>query len=107
MHLRAAAEVVGFTQDLRAAGAKYLVEHDEIDVDATSGICRCTTLADRLKPVHFRPQEGTCTCHDHTMHGTCCHLLAAQSLPAFAGLEVLTGIPAAEGQVGGMQRWTV
>ena len=86
------------------AGAKFLVERDEIEVDAATGICRCTTLADRLKSVHFRPQEGTCTCHDHTMHGTCCHLLAAQDLPAFAGLEVLTGIPAAEGEVGYWQR---
>ena len=91
LHLKAAGEVVGYTPNLRAAAASYLVEHGNIRVDAVTGVCTCTTLADLLKPVIFRPQDGCCTCHGHMLHGTCCHLLAAAQLPEFAGVELLTG----------------
>lgn len=98
MHLKAAAEVVGFTANLRVAAATYLVERNLIKVDEGTGVCTCSSLADLLKPVMFRPQDGCCTCHDHTLHGTCCHLLAAAELPAFAEKQVLTGMPVPEGE---------
>lgn len=100
VHLRAAAEVVGFTHELRVAAASCLVQRNGIQVDAATGICRCSTLADILKPVHFRPQDGSCTCHDRAMHGTCCHLLAAAQLPVFAGMELPTGAAVAEDEAG-------
>lgn len=98
MHLLAAAQVIPFTPNLRMAAATYLVEHrDTIKVDAASGVCTVSTLADILKPVHFRPQDGSCTCHDHAMHGTCCHLLAAAQLPEFEGAALPAGAPVPEG----------
>jgi hypothetical protein len=83
---------------MRVAAAAYLVKHDSIRVDEVTGVCSCSTLADMLKPVMFRPQDGSCTCHDHTLHGTCCHLLAAAQLPALAGVQVLTGMPGTDGE---------
>lgn len=93
VHVLAAAQVQGFTSNLRGSAAAYLVAHREtITVDADTGMCTCTTLADVLKPVHFRPQDGACTCHDRAMHGTCCHLLAAARLPEFAGVGLPVGL---------------
>jgi len=88
VHIKAAGRVIGFTPTLRGAAAAYLLAEDLIQVDATSGICTCAALADNGKKVYFRPKESFCTCHDRTLHGTCCHLQAAPLLTAFLGLEL-------------------
>ena len=88
VHIKAAGRVIGFTPTLRGAAAAYLLAKDLIQVDANSGICTCTSLADNGKKVYFRPKESFCTCHDRTLHGTCCHLQAAPLLTAFLGLEL-------------------
>ena len=66
-------------------------------MDEASGTASCWSLADVLKTVRFRPNDGFCTCHDHALHGTCCHLLAAARLAAFADSD----LPAACQQVEG------
>lgn len=91
VHIKAAARAVGFCHSTRKAAAAYLTERGEITYDPVAHTCCCTTLADVLKPVLCRPLEGACSCHDHSLHGTCCHLLAAAQLPGLAGLPVLTG----------------
>lgn len=90
--------------DCDVQGLKYLAEHGGIQVDADSGVCSCTTLADVLKPVHFRPEDGSSTCHDRAMNGTCCHLLAAARLPAFDGLELSAGVPVPESEMSVVSR---
>ena len=92
MHLLAATQVIGFTPNLRGAAAAYLVERSLIQVDTASGVCSTSSLADMLNAVHFRPQDGSCTCHDRAMHGTCCHLLAAAQLPEFQGAVLAVGV---------------
>ena len=89
VHIMAAGQVVGFTSRLRLEAATHLVASGLITVDADTGICSCQALADVLKVVHFRPKEGFCTCHDRTLHGTCCHLQAAPLLEEFRGWSCL------------------
>ena len=89
VHIKAAGRVVGFTPKLRGAAAAHLLQQDRIAVDAITGICSCAALADEGKKVYFRPKENFCTCHDRTLHSTCCHLQAAPYLAAFRGLELL------------------
>ncbi|EFN51443.1 hypothetical protein CHLNCDRAFT_140162 [Chlorella variabilis] len=88
VHVRAAAEVVGYTHKLRLETAAHLVEAGLIQVDEGTGICTTSTLADITKAVHCRPHEGACTCHGQAQHGICCHLLAAAKLPFFVGAEL-------------------
>lgn len=88
MHIKAAGRVVGFTPKLRGAAAAHLLQQDRIAVDAITGICSCAALADEGKKVYFRPKENFCTCHDRTLHSTCCHLQASPYLAAFRGLEL-------------------
>lgn len=96
MHLRAAAQQNGFTHNLRLEAAGHLVTSSAIQVDDDTGICSCSAMADLQKTVHFRPAEGFCTCHDRTLHGTCCHLLAAVQLPALAGVDLPAAVRQAE-----------
>lgn len=91
VHIQAAAQAIGFTHSMRKQAAAHLVEHGEIQYDSTVAACWCTSLADVLKPVLCRPLDGSCTCLDYSLHGTCCHLLAAEQLPDLAGLSVATG----------------
>ena len=88
IHIRAAVECNGFSPELRAAAAAYLVVQRVIAVDTAAGICSCPLLADPGKTAHFRPAAGFCTCHDRTLHGICCHLLAGLQLPEFQGLQL-------------------
>ena len=92
VHLKAAARHIGFTHRQRLAAAAHLAANGSIEV-GEAGICTCPTLADISRKQTFRPEEGFCTCYDRSITGTCCHLLAAAVLPAFANTAVLLGAP--------------
>lgn len=91
VHIKAAGKAIGFTRKLRKEAVAHLVEKGEIQYDSLAAACWCTSLEDVLKPVLCRPLDGSCTCYDHALHGTCCHLLAAAQLPDLAVLSVATG----------------
>ena len=110
MHIRAAAHQIGFTPSLREQAAAHLVRSGQIRLDAASGICTCSRLADVTKAVHFRPAEGFCTCYDRAMNGVCCHLLAGIQLHAFHGIELPWTVRLAHGEgetVSGIKRQLV
>ena len=93
VHLVAAARHMGFTHKQRLAAAAHLALSGSIEVQGEANICTCPTLADVSRVHTFRPEEGFCSCHDRSLNGTCCHLLAAHLLTAFADTDVLTGAP--------------
>ncbi len=90
VHIRAAAQAVGYTHLLREQAAAHLVENGRIEVDRVTRLCIFSTLSDITKPVYCRPDQAACTCHGQAQHGHCCHLLAAQKLPLFKEALPLT-----------------
>lgn len=100
IHMRAAAKHAGFTHALRRQAAEHLVTCNQLVVDVQEGLCTAVMLADITKPVYCRPREGVCTCHDHALHGICCHLMAAAMLPGEQCMEMQLAVelaaPAAE-----------